>query len=382
MKSLNIKIQRNIHDEPSVNVNGYGIFGSLTGRRGRARFVLSISCWLFGALAPLAAVANPPDSTPSTWVTVTAENNNFGGNQDYNYVNGFNASVLSPIAPQGGSLFHQNARSIFDHWTWLFASRGAKDRRFEWTVIGQQIYTPANKDLSVPDPNDRPYAAWLYTGLDLLQDSDANRLDDLFITLGVVGPAALGRQVQTGFHKVLGFGDVHGWNYQLKNEPALTLGYARKWRLGTTMPDFHGLEMDLVPELGATLGNVMTQAEATMLARIGWGLNTSYGPRLLSPGLEGDGYYAPERGAQRGGFYLFVGEQVRAVGRNIFLDGNTFRSGPSVAKYPCVHAFVGGLSAVVWREIRIDMTFVHVSDEFKKQLESESYGSVTVSAQW
>ena len=171
------------------------------------------------ALSFFAVAGRPAHADISTgqarnsWITVTAENNNFGGNQDYNYVNGFNVSVLLPIQTQGGSIFQRAAGSIFDKCSWLFASAGETDRRFEWTILGQQIYTPADKDRAVPDPNDRPYAAWLYTGLDLLQDSNAERLDDLFITLGVVGPVAMGRQVQTGFHKVLGFGSVNGWKY-------------------------------------------------------------------------------------------------------------------------------------------------------------------------
>jgi hypothetical protein len=172
---------------------------------------------------------------------------------------------------------------------------------------------------------------------------------------------------------------VNGWKYQLKNEPGLTLGFARKWRLAANSSAHNGIEIDLVPELGATLGNVITQVEGTMIARIGWGLNSGYGPRLLAPGLEGDGYFAPERTSKGSALYFFAGEQVRLVGRNIFLDGNTFRSGPSVDKYPCVRAYVAGLSAVAWRKVRIDMTYVHESSEFKRQINAESYGSVTLS---
>ena len=53
------------------------------------------------------------------------------------------------------------------------------DDRLEWIILGQSIFTPQNHDVSDPSLNDRPYAGWLYTGLDFIQDADAQQLTSL-----------------------------------------------------------------------------------------------------------------------------------------------------------------------------------------------------------
>ena len=78
--------------------------------------------------------------------------------------------------------------------------------------ISQSIFTPHNTQLNPPDPNDRPYAGWLHGDVQLLTDKDNSR-SVLGLSLGVVGPAALGRQVQNGFHSVIGDPSTKGWGY-------------------------------------------------------------------------------------------------------------------------------------------------------------------------
>ena len=82
------------------------------------------------------------------------------------------------------------------------------DDRLEWIILGQSIFTPQNHQASDPSLNDRPYAEWLYTGLNFIQDSDAQQLTSLEFLGGIVGPWALGRQVQNSVHGLFGFQTV------------------------------------------------------------------------------------------------------------------------------------------------------------------------------
>jgi hypothetical protein len=322
------------------------------------------------------------DPQHQAWISVTEENNNLGADSDHYYVNGFNASWLSAdINGSTDSVSAQMANRTMDWLPWLFGD-SRSDRRIDWTVLGQQIFTPSDKTRAVPDPGDRPYAGWLYTGVDLLQNDDGKGLDDLALTMGLVGPDALGRQVQNGVHKVFGFGSSNGWSYQLHDEPVITLTYAHKWRWATTTSFADGLQLDCIPEAGATLGNLMIQAESTLLVRGGWGLDASYGPHLLWPGMQGDGYFAAERADEGHAFYWFAGFQGRGVAHNLLLEGNTYEDSPSVARYSWVHEYVAGFSALCWRRVRLDLSYVHESEEFRGQQGAESYGSVTVSARW
>jgi hypothetical protein len=319
----------------------------------------------------------------SGWLTLNAENNNFVVNQDRHYVNGFNFAYLSaPLSPRSG-WFGRAAARIEDTLLPLFPDAGqVVDRRFEWTALGQQIFTPANKSLEPPDPTDRPYAGWLYTGVSLLQDRGRRELSDLSATIGVVGPGAFGEQVQNSFHQTFGFGHANGWNHQLKNEPAVTVQYVRKWRLVADLAPARGLQADLVPELGGTVGNVFSYGEATALLRFGSGLDADYGPRLMQPGLTGGAYFNPQRTPRTWGVNAFAGIQERAVGRNVFLDGNTWQSGPSVDKYAFVHDEVFGVSAFGWGRVRADFTYVRRSKEFGAQRGDDRYGSINLTARW
>jgi len=331
------------------------------------------------AVLAAAGVQASGDSSQG-WLSLNAENDNFVVDQDRHYVNGLNFAYLTPTLGPGQGWTGRSALAVTDALPLVFPTDATLiDTRIEWTPLGQQIFTPSNKSASVPDPSDRPYAGWLYSGLSLMQDDDARQLNSLSVSLGIVGSGSLGRQVQNGFHSAFGYGSANGWDHQLKNEPALTIAYQRKWRFSTVLLPARGLEADVVPELGATLGNVLLYGEATTTLRLGWGLDASYGPRLLQPGPTAGGYFNPERAARSWGGYLIAGFQGRAVEHNIFLDGNTYQDSPSVPKYPWVHDEYFGVSAYGWRRVRMDFTYVRRSEEFHGQNGIDQFGSVDVS---
>jgi hypothetical protein len=73
--------------------------------------------------------------------------------------------------------------------TFLFHPQSLKtDDRLEWIILGQSIFTPQDHGAADPSLNDRRYAGWLYTGLDFIQDSDAQQLTSLEFLGGIVGP--------------------------------------------------------------------------------------------------------------------------------------------------------------------------------------------------
>lgn len=350
--------------------------------KGRRVFGISIENGLGLALLCVAG-ASPAAATDPAWLYLTTENNNFVVDQDQHYVNGLNLSYLSPSFSTDRSWVARGALAIEKGLPLLFPAAQAEcDRRFEWTALGQQIFTPADKSAPIPDPLDRPYAAWLYTGFNLLQNRNYSELDDLSATIGIVGPAALGDEVMNSFHETFGFGQAAGWSHQLKNEPALTIAYLRKWRFAAGDIASGGFNADVVPELGAMAGNVLTYGEATMLARVGWGLDASFGPRLIQPGVSAGGYLNAAALHRNWSAYIFAGVQQRVVAHNIFLDGNSYQSSPAVGKYIWVHDQVIGLSALGWRSLRIDLTYVRRSDEFHGQNGSDRYGSITLATAW
>ena len=70
--------------------------------------------------------------------------------------------------------------------------------------------------------------------------------------------------------------------------------------------------------------------------------------------------------------------EERAVARNIFLDGNTFRGGPSVDKKNLVGSLQVG-AAVTYGQARISYTQVYMTKEYDTQKHASEFGTITLS---
>jgi lipid A 3-O-deacylase len=256
------------------------------------------------------------------------------------------------------------------HWLPWFPKEG--DVRHGY-VLGQNMYTPRDITVARPPLDDRPYAGWLYgtTGLGV---ESGRQLDQLALTVGVVGPASLAEQSQKLIHRIRGFDEPQGWDTQLGNELGVVLTSQRSWRqLASAHPA--GIGFDLTPHVGGALGNVYTYANAGLTMRFGWKLPLDYGPPRIQPSVPGSGLFAAG-----GGFtwYLFAGYEGRAVARNIFLDGNTLRESRSVDKEPLVGDLQWG-AVLAWRRVRASYTHVVRTREFETQVAHDEFGAVSLS---
>ena len=209
--------------------------------------------------------------------TLLEENDSLYADSDRHYTQGLRLSVLSPaLAPQDGW------NDAFDL---VYAAGGSATARRVGLFLGQSIFTPEDTALQQPDPRDRPYGAWLYAGASLLQETDRRMLENLELSVGLVGPGALGRQTQNDYHQFIGVAQAKGWKNGLQTEPGVMLTYERLWRLSVLGGDDNGV--DIVPQLGATVGNIFTYAGGGALLRAGKNLRGDYGPVRIRSGLSG-----------------------------------------------------------------------------------------------
>lgn len=223
--------------------------------------------------------------------------------------------------------------------------------------FGQNMYTPRRITVARSQPADRPWAAWLYVG-GVAQRVQERKLQTVEIDLGMVGPAALGRQVQTEWHKLIGVDRPEGWANQIPNQPGVLIAYVEKLKFGSR-------HFEIVPHFGGSLGNVMTLARAGGIVRFGRNM-TGFGPDTIEPGgamLQATRVQSGESGKSGVEWYAFAGLDVRAVAYNIFLDGPWFRDSPSVERRPLVHDWTVGVSARV-STVRVSVTRVQRSEEF------------------
>ena len=296
-------------------------------------------------------------------VSIVGENDIAGGT-DQNYTNGIRFSWLSSErkTPEWAQWAAHNLLPLDD-----------KGNKRIGLSFGQNMYTPENLSTRDPILNDRPYAGWLYGSLGMVSDT-GKTLDTAMITLGVVGPYSLARPTQSFVHKVIDSPHPYGWDNQLKNEPGIIFTLERKWRALYEFSPF-GIGVDATPHIGGNLGNVNTDAVIGTTFRLGYDLPADYGPPRIRPSLPGSDFFVPTKSL---GGYLFAGVEGRAVGRNIFLDGNTFASSPSVDKKWLVGSVQAGF-AVTYDDVRLSYTHVLMTREFDEQGKAAKFGALTLS---
>lgn len=318
-----------------------------------------------------AAVAGDESTAPrvdarATWAFVWE--NDYFANTDRNYTNGLRVSYLSGLKkPEGVS-----AALAYGL---LGADENAGVRR--GFAVGHSIFTPEDTEATVPLPDQHPYAGWLYGEYSVVVHQ-SQRVQQITLQAGVVGPWAQGEWVQNNWHDIIGGDPVNGWDNQIGNEPGFVLSYDRQFRALREFGD-SGFGADITPSIGASVGNVDTRARGGLMLRIGNDLRADYGPPRIRPALAGAGFFSP---VDEFSWYLFLGGSGSAVAHNIFLDGSLFDDGdPYVDKNTLVGEVQAGL-ALQFRRVQLAYTFVTRTKEFKTQGEAQQFGAVSLSVKF
>jgi lipid A 3-O-deacylase len=311
------------------------------------------------------------------WTFNLLEENDSLADGDKHYTQGLLASLIAGHRP--GDPWYGRWNGVANT---IFLPGTENGRVYFGGFLGQSFFTPEDLLRVPPDPNDRPYAGWLYGGVSLYRETDA-MLDRGTLTLGLVGPGAGGRKVQNGWHEFtnpfVGAAQVQGWSYQLDNEPGVVLSEERKWRFATAPG---GIEADILPEVNLSLGNVFTYAGVGAMVRVGQRLRADWGQPRVQPALSGSDFVNPDGFAGHSfAWYFFAGTEGRAVARNIFLDGNTFEDSPSVDKKPLVADLTAG-AALVGQGFRLAASYTYRTHEFDGQQGRDDFLALNLSLQF
>jgi lipid A 3-O-deacylase len=318
------------------------------------------------AALALATPALAADGTEKGTLSILFENDIFY-NSDHDYTNG--VLIGYTTAPQDTPDWAVN----WARWLPFFAQEGDVRTRY---ALGQDIFTPSDLKDKDPPLTQRPYAGFLYGSFGLADDTGTN-LDQLQVTLGVVGPASLAEETQKFVHAIIHDREPEGWSTQLRDEPGLIIEYERSKKL-IPPQSVLGLVFDVEPHYGIAVGNVYDYVNAGGMARLGFNLPKDYGPLRIDPSLPGSGYFEPTGGL---GGYIFAGVDGRAIGRNLFLDGNTFQPSRSVDKLNLVGDVEMG-AAVTFRAFELSFTHVIRSREYATQKAADQFGAVNLSVRF
>ena len=307
---------------------------------------------------------NAPTAPKREWAaSFRWENDSFGGTDRF-YTDG----IALGVSHTGPSWMDPVAN-------WLPWGEGRRTVGYDFA---QAMFTPSDKDRSVPDPTDRPYAGILAVGLTLHVEKPHDYHGLKFIT-GVVGPWAGAEDIQNAVHALGGWDKAQGWEYQLHNEPIINFAYEyrHKFQLAGQRERW---SLEALPLAGGWLGNMLTQGQIGGVARFGYNMPDDFGPTLVR-GM--DFMPPPRRDPQRRpksdwGFSVYGGVLANLVLRDITLDGNTFKDSPSVDKEWFVPAAGVGVSA---GNRRFQVSFAHVfwGKEFEGQNDYSKFGALVFS---
>lgn len=194
------------------------------------------------------------------------------------------------------------------------------------TEAGQMIfnsyYNRRSSD-TVRKTMDRPFAGWLYASYGqtkIFSNRDVLQFDAVF---GVVGPAALGKQIQKAYHKFINLYNIYGWEYQLLNEVGInaSVQYYRSLIKNDQHFSLHAVGK-------AMLGNTFTNASAGLLLKAGnkeREEHTSYWSGRLGEPHEKSNHHTEA--------FVFLEPVLMAQAYNATVQGGLFRSnkGPYVS---------------------------------------------------
>jgi len=352
----------------------------MLGHQGRFCRARAIAFAVLTLVAHGTARADCDDETSRrdcSWTALVMFENDLFSGEDEQYTSGVKFGWISPDLTR-----YRDSENLP---TWLLPvvrrlpliNEPGIERNVEF-YFGQKIFTPEDTQTRTLVEDDRPYAGWLYAGVGL-HNKNEYVLDAFHLQFGVTGKPSLAERTQNFIHKVRNLRTIKGWDNQLGFEPGFVAYYERKWRAlrGQTA---QGFGYDLIGHAGAAAGNVYVYGVGGAEFRLGLNIPRDFGVSLIRPGGDSNAPALPNGagGTDAFGLYAFTALSGRVVGRDLFLDGNTFEDSHSIEKKHVVGDLILGL-ALRYQGVKISYAQVFRSREFKAQRDPHQFGSISVS---
>ncbi|HEY9194885.1 MAG TPA: lipid A deacylase LpxR family protein [Mucilaginibacter sp.] len=237
--------------------------------------------------------------------------------------------------------------------------------------FGQQIYNPKTAHVKNISQLDRPFTAYLFAGVSmnlLYKNEDALKLT---AQLGTIGPNALGRQIQAGFHKLFGLYPAGPWEtYQLNNEFGININADYRKLLYRTAGSWFDLAFN--PEV--RLGNTFTYANVGLPFRLG-----KFG-RFYESAITNSRVSSSSSGASKYELYFFAEPEVSYVAYNATIQGGLFRSDKGPYTFGIRHFLYIQTLGVQFTSARWSLSYTAYirGREVKSTAGIDPYGSVGI----
>ena len=230
--------------------------------------------------------------------------------------------------------------------------------------VGQNIYTPLDKENPNIILSDRPYAGYLYGSV--FNTTYFVNGDERFqeIQLGVIGPYSYAEQTQKWVHEKTHSALPMGWDNQIPNHFAILL----LERYTTHIWESKYFAID--PYAGVHLGNLEDEINAGFNVYAGYNLPATRNQQRVIPFKEfkdGNSGWNPYG-------YIYLGLEPKLIAHNMLLDDSRFDIHPNTYVYDRNAGMVLGC-----KYFELAFTFCLRSKEFDEQPQDAKYGAVKLS---
>jgi lipid A 3-O-deacylase len=236
---------------------------------------------------------------------------------------------------------------------------------------GQKMYNPISGYRPDPATQDRPFAAYLYVGADVSLFYKNESILKTGIEIGTVGPDALGEDAQKLLHDIVGFYEINGWQYQIKNELALNLSAQYTKLLHRNAQK----NIDFSFEGYANLGSTFSGAGAGILFRAGR-INQLFNSSYTNSVIGNNTKTSPLKKSE---LFFYAKPQINFIGYDATIQGSLFNNDSPVTfnSKPLVFAQQLGFNYSTPR-FTFDYALLFKSKEVKSTAKSHQYGTISM----
>lgn len=295
--------------------------------------------------------------------------NSYG--QTYKNEFGFRSDNDSYLA-QGSDRYYTNG--LFIHFRRAVNQQGLKEgleKKIYEITVGQEIYNPYSGSAADPAQQDRPFAGYLYVGGASNWFYSKERVLKISANIGTTGPASLAEDGQKLLHNTIGFYELEGWDYQIKNALAVNVSaqYTRLLHRSSNQAT------DFSFEGYANAGTTFSGAGAGLLFRAG-GLNQLFNSAYTNAVI---GNNSKTKSLVKREVFFYAKPQINFVAYNATIQGNLFNDNDPVTfdVKPFVFAQQIGFNYSSQR-FTFDFGMLFKTKEIKSTAKAHQYGTISL----
>ncbi|TKC03859.1 lipid A deacylase LpxR family protein [Pedobacter frigoris] len=291
--------------------------------------------------------------------------------QSYKNEFGFKSDNDSYLA-QGSDRYYTNGLFIsFRRATDQEKLNPGLEKKIYELSAGQKMYNPYSGYAPDPEKQDRPFSGYLYAGGSLSWFKKNESILRLSAELGTTGPNSLAEDGQELLHNTVGFYELDGWQYQIKNEIAINLSAQYTKLLHRSSNN----ATDFSFEGYANAGTTFSAAGAGILFRAG-GLNQLFNSAYTNSVI---GNNAKAKSLVKREVFFYAKPQLNFIAYDATVQGSLFNNNSPVTfgVKPIVFAQQIGFNYSSQR-FTFDFGMLFKTTEIKSSAKAHQYGTISM----